>query len=472
MADGPTAFELTADAPTADDLRGDAPMDDTPMTDELTGDAPMANTPTAEELTNDVPTANTPTAEELTNDVPTAQISTAEESTTSVPKTVKPTAESTAHDATANTSMADKHVVSEPMADESTPDGMTVSSPVAGSPTTSSDMSQDTLGKRQAPREAVLLPDVSTKQRRQQEPAKQETDDDLEDLMKELRQKIAEKGSEWIRDRCQLKKKKEPHPSSKRGSTAGSSDIEEPQSEPASEGVPSVILSVDSDAAGAPKVVWICGDSFVYWAARRARASPLGEHLGLAKEGIRLHWLGTRGMVWDELVLSLLHRWICTPPAALVIHLGANDLLSTHLMTLTQKMEMDLIHISELFPSARIGWSNIIPRLVWDEAINRRATEKTHKKVNQWISKFVLDGGGFVVSHETISTDCSGLYRLDGGRLSSVGLDIFNANLREAIEKALLNPDHSPKERETPANESLLSEPLANPEGTLNLTLS
>ncbi|XP_029432173.1 mucin-5AC-like [Rhinatrema bivittatum] len=323
-------------------------------------------------------------------------------------------------------------------------------------PTTSPGTVQNTLGKRQAPSE---VSDVPTKQRRQEHSLREK--DDLEELMKELRQKAEEKGYDWIRDRCQLNKK-ESHPSSKTESVAGCSDMKS-QSEAASvEEVSSVISAVDSGATGAPKTVWICGDSIVFWASRRARASPLGKHLGLAKDGIELQWLGSRKMMWDELVLSLLHRWKFAPPIALVIHLGGNDLVSTRRVTLMEKVEMDLDQIAEVFPSARIGWSNIIPRLVWDGSDNRRSTEKARKRLNRRISKFVLDSGGFIVSHEMISVECSGLYGSNGVDLSNVGLDIFNANMHDALERALRESGHITREGESLANANVSSEPLAN----------
>lgn len=49
-----------------------------------------------------------------------------------------------------------------------------------------------------------------------------------------------------------------------------------------------------------PTQVWILGDSFVFWAARRAEIRNYGRNLGLSSTVARIRWLGLRGLRWHQ----------------------------------------------------------------------------------------------------------------------------------------------------------------------------
>ncbi|XP_029466638.1 uncharacterized protein LOC115096281 [Rhinatrema bivittatum] len=89
------------------------------------------------------------------------------------------------------------------------------------------------------------------------------------------------------------------------------------------------VLPVEPEQTGAasePMTVWIIGHSFTYWGHRHACGHPYGPHLDLQRRGVRVIWLGRRGMLWDELVPYVRkERERRAAPRVLVVHLGGND---------------------------------------------------------------------------------------------------------------------------------------------------
>ncbi|XP_029458161.1 uncharacterized protein LOC115091937 isoform X2 [Rhinatrema bivittatum] len=63
-----------------------------------------------------------------------------------------------------------------------------------------------------------------------------------------------------------------------------------------------------SGAAPEDMAVWIVGHLFIHWAHRHACGRPYGPNLDLQHRGVRVHWLGRRGMLWDELIPCVLRE--------------------------------------------------------------------------------------------------------------------------------------------------------------------
>nr|XP_033802607.1 uncharacterized protein LOC117361416 [Geotrypetes seraphini] len=179
--------------------------------------------------------------------------------------------------------------------------------------------------------------------------------------------------------------------------------------------------------------VWVCGHSLIFWAHKHAQESRWGNNLELVEHGIRLRWLGIRGMYWDQL-LPTLHQASCfSAPVLILIHLGGNDLCKVKGVHLIRQMKSDLLFVACTFPRARMVWSHILPRRCWRDAHKPAAVERLPKRVNAEISKFVSMLGGLVLVHDLISVDCPGLFRPDGVHLSVIGLNIFLSVLQDLI---------------------------------------
>lgn len=120
-------------------------------------------------------------------------------------------------------------------------------------------------------------------------------------------------------------------------------------------------------------------------------------------------------------------------PDILVIHAGGNDLRSLKLLQLVNVIRADIDSWLARWPGLKVIWSNIINRY----ADSVRGVERSRKKVNKAIEKFVLSKGGSVVSHEDIDFKYARLYRADGEHLSDAGLDVFNKSLKDVLQRCV-----------------------------------
>ncbi|KAJ8314822.1 hypothetical protein KUTeg_006972 [Tegillarca granosa] len=53
--------------------------------------------------------------------------------------------------------------------------------------------------------------------------------------------------------------------------------------------------------------VWILGSSIIYWACRMANRL-LSRHLRLEHLGVHISWFGKRGMIWEDVLLTVSHK--------------------------------------------------------------------------------------------------------------------------------------------------------------------
>ncbi|XP_053107513.1 uncharacterized protein LOC128325774 isoform X3 [Hemicordylus capensis] len=94
-------------------------------------------------------------------------------------------------------------------------------------------------------------------------------------------------------------------------------------------------------AAPLHRRVLLCGHSLVFWAYKRASASRFGTQLGLGQQS-RVSWLGMRGMLWGQLLPTLLdYVDRCSCPDILVVHLGENDLGKRSGLSIIQQASSD-----------------------------------------------------------------------------------------------------------------------------------
>ncbi|KAK0138404.1 Cold shock domain-containing protein E1 [Merluccius polli] len=188
---------------------------------------------------------------------------------------------------------------------------------------------------------------------------------------------------------------------------------------------------------GDPKSVWICGHSLVYWAESRAKSPEVGMQLGMDPSNVVIRWKGTQGMTWPQL-LPLLHqlkvKW--PNPDVLIMHLGGNDLSTESPTDLLASVKKDLSSMRSIFPKCLLVWSNILPRRVWRHSADNHEVDLVRTTVNRRIHNIILDLGGTSLTHDNIRCGSNtGQYRADGVHLSSKGIDTFNLNLQDFLEK-------------------------------------
>ncbi|XP_029525533.1 uncharacterized protein si:dkeyp-121d4.3 isoform X2 [Oncorhynchus nerka] len=186
-----------------------------------------------------------------------------------------------------------------------------------------------------------------------------------------------------------------------------------------------------------PRNVWICGHSLVYWAEMRAKSPEIGMQLGMDPSSVRVWWKGTQGMTWAQLLPQLDQLKIKWPkPDVVILHLGGNDLGTQSPEALMSSVKKDLTSVRSIFPQCRLVWSYILPRMSWRQTEDSEAVDNFRAAINRRVHAIIAELGGTALTHENI-TCCSdaGLYRPDGVHLSGKGIDTFNLNLQDFLEK-------------------------------------
>ena len=147
--------------------------------------------------------------------------------------------------------------------------------------------------------------------------------------------------------------------------------------------------------------VWIVGSSLVHWAECRAnRDSSKWTMLTSQK----VSWHGQRGMKWNQLipkVKTLLQKDL--PPHKLLIHLGGNYLVTTHLGKLTKQAQSDVRALAMLCPKTVLLWSDVLPRIRYRGAKAHNKVEKT-RKTFKFIHESLCEKNGWKVGETPPNT--------------------------------------------------------------------
>ncbi|XP_051936565.1 serine/arginine repetitive matrix protein 1 isoform X1 [Hippocampus zosterae] len=188
---------------------------------------------------------------------------------------------------------------------------------------------------------------------------------------------------------------------------------------------------------GGPRNVWICGHSLVYWAESRAKSAQVGAQLGVDPDKLILWWKGVRGMTWPQLLPLLRQLRVSWPhPQALIIHLGGNDLNTETPSDLLASVRKDVTSLRAAFPRCVLVWSHILPRRAWLHSPDAHEVDLVRSTVNRRIRNIFAELGGVSLTHDNIRCGTNtGLYQADGVHLSPKGMDVFNGNLRDFLEK-------------------------------------
>ncbi|XP_037554159.1 uncharacterized protein si:dkeyp-121d4.3 [Nematolebias whitei] len=196
-------------------------------------------------------------------------------------------------------------------------------------------------------------------------------------------------------------------------------------------------VSPGKPSSSEPMNVWICGHSLVYWAESRAKSPEVGMQLGMDPSKVTIWWKGIQGMTWSQLLPQLHQLKITWPnPDVLIVHLGGNDLCTESPTNLLASVKKDLTSIRSIFPRCVLVWSNILPRRVWRHSPDSHEVDLVRTTVNRRIQSIVSELNGVSLSHDNIRCGTNtGLYRANGVHLSPKGIDVFNLNLQEFLEK-------------------------------------
>ncbi|OCU00386.1 hypothetical protein XELAEV_18006160mg, partial [Xenopus laevis] len=187
------------------------------------------------------------------------------------------------------------------------------------------------------------------------------------------------------------------------------------------------------------RVVWLLGHSYSRRGAQRAAVRREGMQLGFWKERVLIKWFGFGGLLWPgvmDKVISLTR--VEGKPDVLVLHAGGNDMGAMSQWDLVRAMKQDVDKIRSLFDGVVIVWSEMIGRTTWRWARDMAVMIRSRQKLNKLIGAFIRQSGGIMVRHKSLESRLPGYFAADKVHLSVVGTDIFNLDLADGIERALI----------------------------------
>ncbi|XP_030626226.1 uncharacterized protein LOC115808967 [Chanos chanos] len=185
------------------------------------------------------------------------------------------------------------------------------------------------------------------------------------------------------------------------------------------------------------KNVWICGHSLVFWAEKRDKSPEFGMQLGMDPKCVRVWWKGVQGMTWQQLLPQLLQLKGNWPnPDVILMHLGGNDIGKSSPEAFVSTVKKDLLSMKSIFPDCLLVWSDILPRRSWRHTDDSLTVDNIRMAINESIQGIIKEIGGTALTHENIRPGSNaGLYRPDGVHLSGKGIDTFNSNIQDFLEK-------------------------------------
>ncbi|XP_075065678.1 uncharacterized protein LOC142152682 [Mixophyes fleayi] len=188
--------------------------------------------------------------------------------------------------------------------------------------------------------------------------------------------------------------------------------------------------------------IWVVGHSFIFWAAKHR----IAERWSGFTHPVDIRWLGKRGMVWAALIPTLGEEIEeHGTPDIVVVHLGGNDVGKGKSLDLIINIREDLAQIHARWPSMKICWSNIIPRLSWRSSIPPATLIKVVKKVNGYARQNIRGLKGVVISHPGLTVDKRHLFRADGVHLSPEGTVLFIERIFSELKGLVLSLGGGPR---------------------------
>ncbi|XP_053405693.1 uncharacterized protein LOC123547335 [Mercenaria mercenaria] len=180
--------------------------------------------------------------------------------------------------------------------------------------------------------------------------------------------------------------------------------------------------------------VWVLGDSIPFWAGKRA--ADTGKP-NLSLPDITIAWWGISGLRWTSFRHSVQTQvLLSSPPRAIILHLGGNDLTSLSSIELRELIETEVKYLRDAFPETIIIWVDILPRRVWRGACNLKAIDVKRKRINRSGRIITSRSGRSDIVSPDIDT-ATNFFRSDGVHLNEVGLEFYLYYLKSAIIKNL-----------------------------------
>ncbi|XP_068100013.1 nuclear factor 7, brain-like isoform X2 [Hyperolius riggenbachi] len=190
------------------------------------------------------------------------------------------------------------------------------------------------------------------------------------------------------------------------------------------------------------KCVWILGNALLVEAEQLASRMHYGLNLGLQEKNITVHWTCSVDMMWHHLLPKLksleLHM---RPPAAIVIHLGEDELGWRGRDALINTAQSTLRAISSQYSDTVVMWSWMLTR--WEWAFTKM--KKVCMQCNRGITQAAAAGRYDVIPHSQVESKIAHRRKRvnqqamgSDAEVTDAELDIINMDFKAAILRALM----------------------------------
>lgn len=160
------------------------------------------------------------------------------------------------------------------------------------------------------------------------------------------------------------------------------------------------------------------------------------DNLSFSSQSVQLFWFGFRGLRCESMLHRVSQLRSSFPvPDILILHVGGNDVGRMQTLLLLAELKRLFLLLQHAFPRCCLVFSEVIPRLRWSLP-EERFFDKIRKRLNRAMMVFLRSVGGFSYRHTLLEGFEPGLFRADKVHLSDIGLDIFNCDVEEMVEKA------------------------------------
>ena len=122
-----------------------------------------------------------------------------------------------------------------------------------------------------------------------------------------------------------------------------------------------------------------------------------------------------------------------SPPSAIVLHLGGNDMVALGRKDLFELVVSEAAWLAARFPTAVIGWSQVIPRCQWRGAQSVAAVNHSVHRLNKKVAKLFTTSRLRSIPQGCISGDR--YFLKDGVHLTAEGNKLLVGNWRAWIDK-------------------------------------
>ncbi|KAJ8315074.1 hypothetical protein KUTeg_007224, partial [Tegillarca granosa] len=101
-------------------------------------------------------------------------------------------------------------------------------------------------------------------------------------------------------------------------------------------------------------------------------------------DSCRVIYFGKRGMIWEDVLLTVSHKLTyLPPPKVLLLHVGANNIPSTNTGILCNRIKQDIHKLAIWMPDSFVIWLDLICRLNWRGEISIQTLERKRKRINR-----------------------------------------------------------------------------------------